>query len=188
MINVRYSTGAFIALILFAIGFVAGLGLAGKVNPCVVVPTISVQRDTIFSVDTIQGEIPKPKIREIIRRDTLILPSKSDTTYTQGDTLKPEAIIAPQAYELPDGSISIPIQQKVYATGLYRAVVSGWHPNLDSITVYPEVKTITETVTKLAQPPRRNWSLTVGPSATYTVDRQFVPGASVVLGFIIKSW
>lgn len=187
-LNLKYSTAAFIALILFAIGFVTGLGVARKVNPCVVVPTISIQRDTITRTDTIQGKVPPPVVREIIRRDTLILPSKSDTTYKQGDTIAGDTITSPQAYYLPDGSISVPIEQKIYATGLYRAVVSGWHPRLDSITVYPETKIITETVTKLAPPVRRWWAITAGPSATYTTGGQFVPGVSVVLGLNIKSW
>lgn len=183
-LTMRYRTAAFIGLILFAVGFVVGLGVARKVNPCVVVPTISIQRDTVTVRDTVQGKILPPVIRGIIRRDTLILPSKSDTSFKQADT----ALRSPQAYELPDGRVSVPIEQKVYATALYRAVVSGWHPALDSITVYPTRTTITETVTKLAPPIRRWWAVAVGPSATYTLDRKFIPGVSVVLGLNIKSW
>lgn len=182
------ATYAVLSIIAFAIGFVTGLGVARKVNPCVVVPTISIQRDTVTVRDTVQGKIVPPVIRSIIRRDTLILPSKSDTSFKQGDTSKREANTGPQPHELPDGSISVPIEQKVYATPLYRAVVSGWHPALDSITVYPERKIITETITKLAPPLRRWWTIAAGPSATYTIDRQFVPGVSVVLGLNIKSW
>lgn len=183
-LKLKYSTAAFIGLMIFAVGFVAGLGVARKVNPCVVVPTISIQRDTVTVRDTVQGKIVAPVIRSIIRRDTLVLPAKPDTTFKQADT----AMRSPQAYELPGGGISVPIEQKVYATALYRAVVSGWHPALDSITVYPTRTTITETVTKLAPAPRRWWTIAAGPSATYTIDRQFVPGVSVVLGLNIKSW
>lgn len=182
------TTYAVITIIAFAIGFVVGLGVARKVNPCVVVPTISIQRDTITVRDTVQGKIVAPTVRSIIRRDTLVLPAKPDTSFKQADTLKGGAIRSPQPHELPDGSVSVPIEQKVYATALYRAVVSGWHPSLDSITVYPERTTITETITKLAPPPRRWWAIAAGPSATYTAAGQFVPGVSVVLGLNIKSW
>lgn len=182
------TTYAVITLIAFAIGFVSGLGVAKKINPCVVVPTISIQRDTVTTIDTVKGQILPPVIRSIIKRDTIILPSKSDTSYKQSDTTvgKPTASAAVEI--LPDGRVTIPIEQKIYSTALYRAVVSGWRASLDSIEVYPKRTTITETVTKLAQPPRRNWAVTVGPSATYTVNKQFVPGASVVLGFVVKSW
>jgi hypothetical protein len=179
---------AVITLVAFAIGFITGLGVARKINPCVVVPTISVERDTTTKTDTVQGKIVPPVIRWRIRRDTLVLPSKTDTLYRQADTTTHEAIAAPQAYVLPDGKVVVPIEQKVYATGLYRAVVSGWHAALDSITVYPKTTTVRETITKLAQPPRRNWAVTVGPSATYTTGKQFVPGVSATLGFVVGSW
>lgn len=187
-LNLKYSTAAFIGLVLFAIGFVVGLGVARKVNPCVVVPTISIQRDTVMVRDTIAGQILPPVVREVIRRDTLILQSKQDTTYKQGDTIKRDSVRSPQAYYLPDGSISVPIEQRTYSTDDYKAVISGWHPKLDSMTVYPKRTTITETVTKVAPTPRRLWTIAAGPSATYTADGKFLPGVSVVLGLNIKSW
>lgn len=46
--------------------------------------------------------------------------------YQKGDTVK----------ELDTIYVPLPIQRKVYETDLYRAVVSGYRPNLDSITIY----------------------------------------------------
>lgn len=179
---------AAVAVIAFAIGFVSGLGVARKVNPCVVVPTISVERDTVLRIDTVKGKIIPPTIRTIIKRDTLVLPAKPDTSYKVGDTLKSGAIRSPLPYELPDGRLVVPIEQRTYATSLYKAVVSGWQPSLDSIEVYPTTRTITETITKLAQPPRKWLTLAAGPSITYTTDKRVVAGASVLLGINIKSW
>lgn len=46
--------------------------------------------------------------------------------YQKGDTVK----------GLDTIYVPLPIQRKVYETDLYRAVVSGYRPNLDSITIY----------------------------------------------------
>lgn len=184
------STISVAVLVAFAIGFTVGLFSARRINPCVVVPTISVRTDTVLQTDTVAGEVPPPIIRRIIVRDTLVLPSKTDTTKKQRDTTRSDAQRGPQIEVLPDGRVKIPIEQKVYATALYRAVVSGWSPSLDSMEVYATTKTVTNTVTQtvVEKPPRHNWSLSVGPAATYTVNKEFIPGVSATLGFIIKSW
>lgn len=176
---------AIAVLVAFALGIWVGISVHAKFNPCVVVPTISVQRDTISVRDTVQGKIVPPVIRTIIRRDTLVLPSKRDTA-RQRDTTVADTQRSPQAYYLPSGGISVPIEQRVYATDQYRAVVSGWHPSLDSITLYPVNTTIRETITKLAQPPRKNWAFVVGPSVTCTTQRTVVLGGSAVFGFVIR--
>ena len=46
--------------------------------------------------------------------------------YSKGDTVK----------ELDTIYIPLSIQRKVYETDLYRAVVSGYRPNLDSMIIY----------------------------------------------------
>lgn len=168
---------ALAVLVAFAIGAVVGVVAHSKYAPCVIVPTISVQHDTITKRDTIHGKVIAPVIHTVIRRDTLKLPSKLDTAHS--DT---------SAYVTPGGALSVPITRQVYVSEDYRAVVSGWHATLDSITLYPKVKYITTTVTKLAPPLRQNWALVVGPSVGYGTTKAPIFGASVVLGFTIRTW
>lgn len=171
---------ALAVLVAFALGIVCGVVGRGKLYPCVVLPTISVQRDTVFHRDTIQGKIYPPVIRTVIRRDTLRLQGSPDTTYKEGDT-------SHKAYALPGGGISVPIERRTYVTDDYRAVISGWHPSLDSIKLYPKSYTITNTVTKLYTP-RQNWALVIGPSIGYGTTKAPIFGASAVFGFVVKSW
>ena len=53
-------------------------------------------------------------------------------------------------------ALPVPIERRVYADSHYRAVVSGWHPSLDSISVYERTRTITRVV-----PDSRKWGLGV---------------------------
>jgi hypothetical protein len=81
--SIALRTLAIAVLVAFGIGFTIGIVAHAKFYPCVVVPTISVQRDTVRKTDTIRGKITPAIIRTTIRRDTLILPSKpNDTTHS----------------------------------------------------------------------------------------------------------
>ena len=61
--------------------------------------------------------------------------------------------------------VEIPITQKRYADSTYTAWVSGFHPSLDSIHIYPQHEVITITNT-IRQKPKR-WS--VGLNAGYGI-------------------
>jgi hypothetical protein len=94
----------------------------------------------IYKTDTISIEKPKPYEVRIIDtmyvpvRDTIV---KYDTTYTP-----------------------LPREQKVYADSTYRAVISGFDPSLDSMTVYRS-QTIMQTNFATS---RKRLSVGVGPS------------------------
>lgn len=79
--------------------------------------------DTI--IDTITVPVIEPdfvfEIEEVEVPVPIILPNETDTVFlTNGDTLY----------------IPVPIQQKVYETEYYRAVISGYRANLDTMTIY----------------------------------------------------
>ena len=66
-------------------------------------------------------------------------------------------------------SVVLPRQQVVYEDSMYRAVVSGYHPRLDEISVYP--RTILQTVTNdvmhtVSEKPKR-WGLGIQVGAGY---------------------
>lgn len=69
-----------IVIVAFAIGVLVGIVGHAKYAPCVVVPTLSVQHDTLVRQDTINGIVTPPVIQTVIRRDTIRLPSKPDTS------------------------------------------------------------------------------------------------------------
>lgn len=182
---------ALLVLVVFIIGFAVGFVSGRRSNQCLELPVLSIERDTVTVRDTVNGKIQKPKTERVIKVDTARINLKpvGDGKFkidTTGQDKRPDSATAPRV--TPGGDIAIPISSKVYQTDQYRAVVSGWRSSLDTIELYRDTRTITETVTKLLPPKRKTWAVAVGPSATYTTNGAFIPGASVVLGFVIKSW
>lgn len=82
-------------------------------------------RDTIVRIDTLRDTVPVPVKEKRIRIDTVYLP------VLVGDTVSNDSV-----------AVTIPITQKEYQTEQYRAWVSGYHPNLDSIETYIPTNTI----------------------------------------------
>lgn len=120
--------------------------------------------------DTIHDTIPEVRNETIIkyRKDTLVLIDTipGDTTHV---------------------AVEIPITQKEYSDdSTYRAWVSGYKPELDSIDVYRKTIYIEKTITKT-----RNKKFVFGPSITYgynpsTKKIEFMFGGSLtyyVFGF-----
>ena len=78
--------------------------------------------------------------------------------------------------------VQIPITQKVYEDSTYKAYVSGFRPNLDSIFVYPktEVQTITNKVND-----KSRWSVSVhaGYGLTLTKQPTFSPYIGIGISY-----
>lgn len=120
---------AFVVAILIGAAFVWGKYEGKRL------PEKRLRVDTVFFRDTI--------------RDTLLLPQKIyltriDTVYMRlpHDTVKVPVLV--------------PIERKVYETEDYRAVVSGFRPNLDSMEIFPQTRVITRTV-EAASATKRRW-------------------------------
>lgn len=146
---------ALIGIILFfGLGFFLG---KGKKRPAEII----VQKDTVTVIDTQYIDKPVPKYITVIRKDTL----RTEYWHLQHDTVIAE----------------IPIEQKVYEQdSLYRAVISGWHANLDSIWIY---KTTTEiTITKKTPAPKFSFGITAGPSALVTPSGSIKAGLGITAG------
>ncbi len=98
-------------------------------------------------------------------RDTLLVPQKIyltriDTVYMQlpNDTVKVPVLV--------------PIERKVYSTPDYRAVISGFRPNLDSMEVFPKTKVVTQTI-ETVKPAKRKWiQFGIGIGAGYDPFKQ----------------
>ena len=79
--------------------------------------------------------------------------------------------------------VDLPIERKVYAEdSLYRAVVSGYKPNLDSLWVYPTVTTITIHEKEKIPAPKFSLGVTAGPSALVTPTGGIHAGFGITAG------
>ena len=83
-------------------------------------------------VDSVKKSFPVPVDSFVIRYITRSLPIASDSATKQ---LRSDSV-----------KVQIPISQKVYEDTLYRAYVSGYEPNLDSITIKQKTTYITHTI------------------------------------------
>ncbi len=80
-------------------------------------PAMKPRTDTVWIRDTIREKVFLPREVQIVRVDTLIV----------RDTIR----------------VPIPIEQKIYATDSYRAVVEGFRPNLTALEIYRATPVIT---------------------------------------------
>ncbi len=136
--------------------------------------------------DTIMHFQPVPRDSIVVRYITERLPvSKGEISTSEGQgILKPTEIgrlsISDSAYFANQDSIdvAIPITQKIYEDSLYRAVVSGYRPRLDEISVYPRREAIT--ITERAKPKR--WGVGVQVGYGITIGNTPRPSAYIGIG------
>lgn len=106
--------------------------------------------DTVTVVDTIPYYRPMPRDSAIVRYETVRLRVTDTVRVTVSDTVQVADSV----------EVVVPIIQKVYEDSLYRAYVSGYRPQLDSIFVYPRTRYVT--VTRQAKPKRWGIGLQAG--------------------------
>lgn len=160
-------------LIAFAIGAVFVLWSAiafhiGRKHPLKLdSPAISVRVDTLLVRDTIREKYPVYLTKYV---DRVELVPVTDTI-RRTDTL----------------FMAVEIEKKTYQGKDYRAVVSGWHPSLDEIAVYPKTVYLQPTVTETAprKRVRMGFGATAGPAVIWTPDSGVKAGAGVAAGFTL---
>jgi len=176
---ITLKTAALIGLIIFILGFAAGFAVSKHMYKCEEAPVVSAVREIKTVRDTVKAKVP-PAVKETVKRKETARLKIKPSVGTKTPTIVNDSLAG-------TAEVEIPITTKIYETPNYRAVVSGFRPSLDSMEVYRDTRTITETVTKL-QPARRKWlALTVGPSIGYNLNGEIVPSASVTLGIILLS-
>ena len=84
-------------------------------------------------------------------------------------------------------AVPVPIERRVYADSNYRAVVSGWHPSLDSISVYPETRIITIERERVEKE-RSRWGLGIQAGAGLSANGSAVPYIGVGVQYNLFSW
>lgn len=135
----------FFLLVSLVVGFIIGR----KTHQNAALPDFLPENDTIIVRDTITREKPVYVDRYLTRIEQVFLPVH-DTTVVRDSVL-----------------VDIPIETRVYAEdSLYRAVISGFRPSLDTLLVYNTTREVTKFVP--VRDPRR-WG--VGLTAGYGVGK-----------------
>ena len=145
----------------FILGVVMGLWLRG-LRPSPAVDPVIVT-DTTWIHDTTFVEKPVPHYVRVV--DTMLVPVV-DTLHIRDSVF-----------------ISLPREEKIYQDSTYRAVVSGYMPSLDSISIFQATKYITTTIT-IPQKTRR-WGIGVhaGVGVQYgTIGKRMDVGPYIGVG------
>ena len=125
-------------------GVLVVLAVWGWIRPREVQPPMY-ERATLIVRDTIHDSVPKPMLVRFDHWDTLPIYIRDIDTLRMRDSIY----------------IPVPIERKEYRTKEYRAVVSGWHPRLESMEVYRQTQTI------IATPKAKRWGLGVQAGVGY---------------------
>ena len=80
-------------------------------------------------------------------------------------------------------AVDVPIEHKVYQEdSLYRCEISGYIPNLESLTIYPTITTITIREKVKTPPPKLSLGITAGPSALVSPSGKIHGGIGATVG------
>lgn len=128
------------------------------------------EADTLIVRDTVTVECPVPVFTTII--DTILVAYPDiviihDTTFVQ-----------------------LPKERKEYSGKDYRAVVSGFQPSLDLIQVFPETKTITQTIS-VAPQKRSHWSIALQAGYGLTLQNSHItplPYIGAGISYSLVEW
>lgn len=158
--------------------------------------TVRVERDTVTIVKTIADYSPTANDSVQVRYITKFLPIvRHDTisNYTR-DTIIREVYSQDSGENIPplyasvgsdSAAVVIPITQKRYESEDYRAYVSGYEPNLDSIFVFPKTTTIRE---RRSKPPDK-WHIGLHGGIGYGFkSRQAEPFIGIGISYSIISF
>lgn len=142
-------------------------------------PTYDVIRDTVIYNDTIPYYKPVPK-------DSLIVRYRMDTLPIVGKVSKEYDSLLSQSVEQVGGdsaAVVIPITQKVYEDSTYKAWVSGYEPQLDSIFVYQKTQVINNYIRE--KPKRWGIGLQIGYGCT---GKELRPYIGIGVNYNIFRW
>lgn len=118
--------------------------------------------DTVWRTDTITYEKPVP-VEKWIENVVYVPVTQTDTIHHHDTTY-----------------IALQFEKKLYQDSTYRAVVSGYQPSLDQISVFPQTAYITNTVVERA--PRWSFGVSAGPGVFVDFTGAIHVGGGVVAG------
>lgn len=125
--------------------------------------------DTLWLHDTIRVDKPVYKTLRIV--DTMF-ERVNDTVWVANDS-----------------TIALVREQKVYEDSLYRAVISGVYPSLDTIAVYPQHSVVTINTVKVVEGQKNTKRWGLGVHGGYGVSGDgLTPYIGVGLSYNILTW
>lgn len=136
----------------------------------VVEPIDAPKADTLIVRDTVTVEFPVPILTTIT--DT-ILAAYPDIVIIHDTTF-----------------VQLPKERKEYSGKDYHAVVSGFQPSLDLIQVFPETKTITQTIS-VAPQKRSHWSIALQAGYGLTLQNSHItplPYIGAGISYSLVEW
>lgn len=152
-------------IIIIASGFAVGLILSHRVFRNPPETQVITKVDTCVVTDTIVREKP-----------VFVHSYIHDTIRTYFTTIEHDSVL-----------VDVPIERKVYEEdSVYRAVLSGWHPSLDSLLIYNKTTEITITNTVTTPPKKWSFGVTVGPSLLVTPSGKVYGGGGVTGGITYR--
>ncbi len=159
--STRIFTFLLLLLLYTGIGFVLGYKVGRK--PPQTIEKVRVDTTVVF--DTIVRERPVYVTSYVERWDTL------EVETILHDTVR----------------VELPIERKVYEEdSLYRAVVSGFRPSLDTLIVWPKTTTITIEKTNTIQPSKWGFGAAAGPSVLVTPGGKVYGGIGASVGLTYR--
>ena len=185
-----------VLLCTFIVGIV--FGLLTRCGEQDVGVTDVVRTDTIVKFDTVCIVEPVATDSVVIRYQTrwLAVADKPDTNVLGTVADEPYADVQGTvaigvdsivndvaANDMPPDSalVIVPITQKTYETDEYKAWVSGYETELDSINIYRRTETVTNTL--YLDKKRRRWGGMVGIGAGMTHKGEVTPMVGVMIGY-----
>lgn len=148
------------ALAVLALGFIIGEQTVKRNFKA------EVRVDTLIVTNTIHDTLRLVQWRERVRVDTCYLP-----------LVEPKDTISPAASK-DSAAVQIPIEQKVYQTENYRAVIEGFRPELVSMDIYQKEKIVT--IEKTIAPKKWTFGFTLGVSGgIFYTPKGIQPGAGI---------
>lgn len=151
-----------------------GFGLGRRTARNGAEPTIVEKADTTSTIEAKDVEKPNLKDSTVIHHVWVkvpVVPASQDSV--------PASQISPQDSAL----VEIPIERKIYQEdSLYRAVVSGYRVNLDSLLIFNTTTTVTVTKIERVEPKRWSFGITAGPSVLVTPSGKVYGGLGASVG------
>ena len=132
--------------------------------------------------------IEEPKADTLVVKDTVTVEFPVPILTTITDTI---LVAYPDIVIIHDTTfVQLPKERKEYSGKDYRAVVSGFQPSLDLIQVFPETKTITQTIS-VAPQKRSHWPIALQAGYGLTLQNSHItplPYIGAGISYSLVEW
>lgn len=134
---------------------------------------------------TAQIQPPKAITDTLVIRDTFV---REKPVYRTKRVIDTVLFAVTDTVQVSDSVfVPLPIEQRVYEDSTYRAVVSGWHPSLDTISVFRST-IVVDRVQEVKLRPRWSAGVQVGAGVSFDRGIHAAPYIGVGVSYNLISW